>query len=424
MRKSFKRLGMLALAAGLTFSLAACGNSSSSSNSKKQTLTVSVDNSSNTYKKFVNQIKGKFEKKYNVKVKVRTKAMSDQLDALKLDGPAGKAPDVMMAAYDNVGVLGKQGQLAPVKLVSGRYSTKDKKLVTMNGKYYGEPATIETMIMYYNKKYVKTAPTNFKQLEAISKDSKYAYANDKTKNVGFLVQWTNFYDAYGLIKGYGGYVFGGKDNKNINKLGLNNAGAVEGLTYITNWFKNVWPKGMQSTTSNENFITSQFTGGKTAVVLDGPWMAATYNQTKSLDYAAAKIPTLDNGKEYQPFGGGKAWVISKYSKHQSLSQKWLNYVTNNQNQEKFNKMTLEVPANETARKSAAKASGIRGEVAEAVLQQFKSAEPMPNMPAMTEVWTGAQNLIVNAASGKKTPKQSADAAVKEIAQTIKQKYSD
>jgi arabinogalactan oligomer/maltooligosaccharide transport system substrate-binding protein len=413
---------MLALAAGLTVSLAACGNSKSSS-SKKQTLIVSVDNSSNTYKKYVNQIKGAFEKKYNVNVKVRTKGMTDQLDALKLDGPAGKAPDVMMAAYDNVGVLGKQGQLAPVKLASGRYSTKDKKLVTMNGKYYGEPTTVESMVMYYNKKYLKTAPTTFKQLEALSKDSKYAYSNDKTKNVGFLVQWTNFYDAYGLIRGYGGYVFGGKDNKNIHKLGLNNKGAVEGLTYITNWFK-VWPKGMQSTTSNENFITSQFTGGKTAVVLDGSWMASTYNQTKSLNYAVAEIPTLNNGKKYQAFGGGKAWVISKYSKHKTVAQKWLDYVTNTKNQVKFNKMTYEVPANEAARKQAASASGIRGQVAAAVLKQFKSAEPMPNMPAMTEVWTGAQNLIVNAASGKKTPQQSADAAVKEIAQTIKQKYSD
>ena len=32
--------------------------------------------------------------------------------------------------------------------------------------------------------------------------------NDKSKNVAFLTQWTNFYNAYGLIKGYGGYIFG------------------------------------------------------------------------------------------------------------------------------------------------------------------------------------------------------------------------
>ena len=41
---------------------------------------------------------------------------------------------------------------------------------------------------------------------------------------------------------------------------------------------------------------------------------------------------------------------------------------------------------------------------------------------MTEVWTGAQNLLVNAASGKETPEQAAKQATKQIKQQIKQKY--
>ncbi len=36
----------------------------------------------------------------------------------------------------------------------------------------------------------------------------------------------------------------------------------------------------------------------------------------------------------------------------------------------------------------------------------------------------AENLVINAASGKKTPKQAADAAVKQIRQSIEQKYKD
>ncbi len=32
--------------------------------------------------------------------------MFEQLEALSLDGPAGKGPDVMMAAYDRIGALG------------------------------------------------------------------------------------------------------------------------------------------------------------------------------------------------------------------------------------------------------------------------------------------------------------------------------
>ncbi|MBF0845543.1 extracellular solute-binding protein, partial [Streptococcus danieliae] len=90
--------------------------------------------------------------------------------------------------------------------------------------------------LFYNKDLIDHAPTTFQELEELSKDPKYAYENDKSKNVAFLAQWTNFYNAYGLIKGYGGYIFGdnGTDPKNI---GLNNKGAVEGITYMTNWFK-------------------------------------------------------------------------------------------------------------------------------------------------------------------------------------------
>ncbi|HJG05212.1 extracellular solute-binding protein [Ligilactobacillus agilis] len=411
----WKKVGLATLAAGLTVGLAACGSKSSESNQK--TLTVTVDKG---YKDYINDIKGDFEKKNGVKVVVKTKDALTTLDSLKLDGPAGKAADVMMAPFDRVAVLGKQGQLATVKLANdGRYNDADKKNVTLKGKTYGEPVTIETLVMYYNKDLIKKAPTSFKDLEALSKDSKFAYENDKTKNVAFLTQWTNFYNAYGLIKGYGGYVFG-DNGTNPKEIGLNNKGSVEGLTYISDWFKNVWPKGMMSTSSNENFVTDQFTSGKTAVVIDGPWMAAKYKKAK-VNYGVAALPTLDNGNKYQAFGGGKAWVISNYSKQKGLGQKWLDYVTNKKNQTKFFKDTNEVPANEQARGAVAKGDN---DLAKAVIAQYKDADPMPNIPEMAEVWTGAENLIVDSAAGKKTPQQAADAAVKQIKQTIQQKYKD
>ncbi|WP_369351961.1 extracellular solute-binding protein [Ligilactobacillus agilis] len=411
----WKKVGLAALAAGLTVGLAACGSKSSESNQK--TLTVTVDKG---YKDYINDIKGDFEKKNGVKVVVKTKDALTTLDSLKLDGPAGKAADVMMAPFDRVAVLGKQGQLATVKLADdGRYNDADKKNVTLKGKTYGEPVTIETLVMYYNKDLIKKAPTSFKELETLSKDSKFAYENDKTKNVAFLTQWTNFYNAYGLIKGYGGYVFG-DNGTNPKEIGLNNKGAVEGLTYISDWFKNVWPKGMMSASSNENFVTDQFTSGKTAVIIDGPWMAAKYKKAK-VNYGVAALPTLDNGNKYQAFGGGKAWVISNYSKQKGLSQKWLDYVTNKKNQTKFFKDTNEVPANEQARDAVAKGDN---DLAKAVIAQYKDADPMPNIPEMAEVWTGAENLIVDSAAGKKTPQQAADAAVKQIKQTIQQKYKD
>ena len=347
---TWKKLGMGALATGLALTLVGCGNSKSSSSSSSKmdkTLKVSADPS---YKSYMKSVIPKFEKKYNVKVKVSYKAVLDEDDALKLDGPSGKGPDVLMAPYDRVGQMASQGQLSTVKLASGRYNATGKKSVTYKNKIYAAPVTIESDVLYYNKKLIKTAPKNFKELEKLASDKKYAYANDKSKSVAFLTQWTNFYNSFGVIKGYGGYVFG-DDNTNAKKMGLNNSGAVEGLTYMTKWFTKYWPSGMQNVTSNENFVTSQFTSGKTAAVIDGPWMASTYQKSK-IDYGVAVLPKLNNGKDYQAFAGGKAWAISNYSKHKTAAQAWLDFISNKSNQNKLYKSASEIPANTAARKEA------------------------------------------------------------------------
>ncbi|HGF7667523.1 TPA: extracellular solute-binding protein [Enterococcus faecium] len=417
-KRSAKKLGLGLVSLGILGGLAACGNGNSSAEGEAEegkTLTVSVDSG---YKDYINEIKDTFEKENDVKIKLVEKDMFDQLESLALDGPAGKGPDVMMAAYDRIGALGQQGHLAEVKLGNeSAYDETDKAQVTYDGKIYGEPAVIETLVLYYNKDLVDTAPATFKDLENLSKDSRFAFESEAGKNTGFLAKWTDFYYSYGLIAGYGGYVFG-DDGTDPSDIGLNNAGAVEGVSYATDWFQNVWPKGMQDIKSAGDFASQQFMSNKTAAIIDGPWQAQTYKEN-NINYGVAKIPTLNNGQPYQPFGGGKGWVVSNYAKNKDLSQKWLDYVTNQENQEKFFEMVNEIPANQQARETA---KAKNDELTTAVIEQYETAQAMPNIPEMGEVWTGAENLMFDAASGSKTPKESADEAVKTISEAIEQKY--
>lgn len=417
-KRNAKKLGLGLVSLGILGGLAACGNGNSSAEGNTEegkTLTVSVDSG---YKDYINEIKDTFEKENDVKIKLVEKDMFDQLESLALDGPAGKGPDVMMAAYDRIGALGQQGHLAEVKLGNeSAYDETDKAQVTYDGKIYGEPAVIETLVLYYNKDLVDTAPATFKDLENLSKDSRFAFESEAGKNTGFLAKWTDFYYSYGLIAGYGGYVFG-DDGTDPSDIGLNNAGAVEGISYATDWFQNVWPKGMQDIKSAGDFASQQFMSNKTAAIIDGPWQAQTYKEN-NINYGVAKIPTLNNGQPYQPFGGGKGWVVSNYAKNKDLSQKWLDYVTNQENQDKFFEMVNEIPANQQARETA---KAKNDELTTAVIEQYETAQAMPNIPEMGEVWTGAENLMFDAASGSKTPKESADEAVKTISEAIEQKY--
>ncbi len=418
-RNTIKKLLLSSVVLGTALSLAACSSKKDdkkdAASDKEKVLQVSVDKG---YTKFVNEIKDQFEKDNGVKVKLIEKDMFEQLEALPLDGPAGKAPDVMMSAYDRIGSLGSQGQLAEVKLGNeSDYDEMDKRQVTINDKIYGEPAVIETLVLFYNKDLLPEAPKTFKDLEALGKDSRFAFTSEEGKNTGFLAKWTDFYFSYGLIAGYGGYVFG-DNGTNPKEVGLNNKGAIEGITYATDWFQNVWPKGMQDVKSAGDFVTQQFTEKKTAAIIDGPWQAAAYKDA-GLNYGVAPIPTLDNGKPYEAFGGGKGWVVSNYSKEKDLSQKWLDYVTNKDNQVKFYELTNEIPANQAARTEA---TAKNDELTNAVIEQYKNAQPMPNIPEMGEVWPGAENLMFDAGSGRKTPKESADEAVKIITEGIEQKY--
>ncbi len=419
MKKGWKRIGLGLLATTAMLTLVACGGGKDKKEASKEdskTLEVSVDKG---YVKYLEAIKGDFEKENGVTVKIIEKDMFENLDALSLDGPAGKAPDVMMSAYDRLGPLGQQGHLAEVKVDDKIYNETDKKQVTVDGKFYGAPAVIETLVMYYNKDLINEAPKTFADLEALAKDDKYAFKGEEGKNTGFLAKWTDFYFAYGLLSGYGGYVFG-DEGTNPKDVGLNNEGSIEGIQYATDWFQKTWPKGMMDIKAAGDFVTSQFTEGKAAAIIDGPWAAANYKET-GLNFGVAKIPTLKNGKEYQAFGGGKAWVISNYSKNKEMGQKFIDYVTNDDNQNKFYEMTQEVPANNNSRKFATEQNN---ELTNAVIAQYENAKPMPNIPEMAEVWAGGENLMFDAASGKKTPKEAADAAVKVIKENIDQKYGE
>ena len=394
--------------------LVACGGKKEDSSSAKNSLTVYVDNG---YKSYMEEAAKAFEKETGTKVDIKTGDALGGLDKLSLDNQSGKAPDVMMAPYDRVGGLGNDGQLAEVALNKDSKTDKTtESLVTNGGKVYGAPAVIETLVLYYNKDLLQEAPKTFGELEELAKDSKYDFAGEEGKNTAFLADWTNFYYAYGLLSGNGGYVFG-KNGTDPKDVGLNNQGAIDGIEYAKTWYAK-WPKGLQDTKGAANFIQTQFQEGKTAAIIDGPWKASSLKEAK-VNYGVATIPTLPNGKAYSAFGGGKAWVIPAGANNPEAAQKFVDFLTSTDQQKAFYDKTNEVPANTEAREYAV---GKNDELTTAVVKQFENAQPMPNISEMSTVWDPAATMLFDAVSGKKSAKDAADDAVKLIKETIEQKF--
>ena len=417
--KSAAVLGTVTLASLL---LVACGSKTAdkpaeSGSSEAKEITLYVEDQ---YKAYAETVAKAYKEQSGTTVNIKSGDQLGGLDKLSLDNQSGQAADVMMAPYDRVGSLGSDGQLSEVKLSDGA-KTEDttKSLVTAaDGKVYGAPAVIESLVMYYNKDLVKDAPKTFADLENLAKDSKYAFAGEDGKTSAFLADWTNFYYAYGLLAGNGAYVFGqnGKDPKDI---GLANDGSIAGINYAKSWYEK-WPKGMQDGTAAGNLIQTQFQEGKTAAIIDGPWKAQALKDAK-VNYGVATIPTLPNGKEYAAFGGGKAWIIPSSTKNLEGAQKFVDFLVSTEQQKAFYDATNEIPANMEARSYA---EGKNDELTTAVIKQFKNAQPIPNISQMSAVWEPAANMLFDTVSGQKDAKTAANDAVTLIKETIKQKFGE
>ena len=420
--KFMKSAAVLGTATLASLLLVACGSKTAdkaadSGSSEAKEITFYVEDQ---YKAYAEKVAAAYEKESGTKVNIKSGDQLGGLDKLSLDNQSGQAADVMMAPYDRVGSLGTDGQLSEVTLSDGaKTDDKTKSLVTAaDGKVYGAPAVIESLVMYYNKDLLKEAPKTFAELEELAKDSKYAFAGEDGKTTAFLADWTNFYYAYGLLAGNGGYVFGqnGKDAKDI---GLANDGSIAGINYAKSWYEK-WPKGMQDTEGAANLIQTQFQEGKTAAIIDGPWKAQAFKDAK-VNYGVATIPTLPNGKDYAAFGGGKAWIIPSSTKNLEAAQKFVDFLVSTEQQKAFYDATNEIPANTEARSYA---EGKNDELTTAVIKQFKNAQPMPNISQMSAVWDPAKTMLFEAVSGKKDAKTAANDAVTLIKETIKQKFGE
>ena len=359
----------------------------------------------------------KFEEKHGIKVELKEIPMLDQQEKLRLDGPAKKGPDVITTPHDRVGPLAIEGLIAPMEVsddVTKLYTESSINALTYDGKLYGLPKSTETPVFIYNKKQMPEAPESLDDVLAFSKGDKGG------AQYGFLANWTDFYFANGILSGYGSYVFK-DDNGTLNPedLGLANEGAVEGLDYITSWYKDgLFPKGIIGEKAGQT-IDGLFQEGKVASVMNGPWSFQGYKDA-GIDIGVAPMPKLPNGEYVKTFIGVKGYNVSAFSENQEWAAKLVEFITNEESAKTRFEKTAEIPPVVSLMEDPLIADN---EAAKAVAVQSERGVPMPNIPEMAEVWAPAANALQLSATGKSEPKAALESAVKTIGQNIKANHS-
>ena len=360
-----------------------------------------------------------FEAQYKVKVKIQEMPYAQQIEKLRLDGPAGIGPDVLVIPHDQVGGAVVQGLLSELKVDAKYMDSFTKPAVdaqTYEGKLYGIPKAVETIVLVYNKDILPKAPETFDDLIKVSKEQRAA------NKYGLLAKFDEIYYSYGVVAGMGGYIFGQNANGslNVNDIGLANQGTIDAVTFLKSFYADgLFPAGIVGETG-ANAIDSLFTEKKAAAVITGPWAFKPYQDT-GVNYGVAPLPTLPNGEHMRSFLGVKGYSVSTYSTQKELAQQFIEFI----NQPEYAKIRFEKTGEIPPVKLLIDDPVIKGdEKARAVAIQAGYAVPMPSVPEMQEVWTPSNSALQLSVTGKQDVKAALNGAVKTINMQIEANHAN
>jgi arabinogalactan oligomer/maltooligosaccharide transport system substrate-binding protein len=337
----------------------------------------------NTRAQVIEDLKGSFEDEYGVTITVQQLAFGDIRDQLKIAGPAGEGPDIIIGAHDWLGELVTNGLLAPVDLggFAADFAPLSIQAMTWDGQLYGVPYVVENVGFFYNQDLVETPPTTWDEVRSMSQD----IIDSGKAQYGWIRQEGDPYHFYPIQTAFGGYIFGQNEDGSYNAedVGVDNAGSVAALEYVQGMLNDgLIPSGLAG-----NDAETLFFNGEAAMYITGPWNIQNCIDN-GLNFAIAPIPSGPDGDVGRPFLGIQAFMVSAFSANPLLAQAFLTeWVASEDAQVALYKAGQRLPALLSAQE----------QVDDPYLAQLVAAgevgQPMPGIPAMAAVWTDWGNAI-------------------------------
>ncbi|MNM68701.1 Cyclodextrin-binding protein precursor [compost metagenome] len=355
---------------------------------------------------FTDEIAKQFTAKYNVPVKIEEVAPTDQVTKLTQDGPSGLAADVVIFPHDALGRAASANLVLPNDLFAEETTKNNTESsirgVTYNDVLYGYPRAAETYALYYNKSLVKDTPKTFDDVLAFGK----TFTNKAKKKYGIMWETGNMYFNYPFIATTGGYIYG-KDGTDKDDVGINNAGAIEGLKVYQS-LKEVLP--VKSGDITPDIKRSLFNSGDVAMDLNGPWELAGYKAALGDKLGVAPIPSI-GGKPAISLAGIKAWYVNAYTKYPNAAKLFAEFSSSKDAQLLLNQKVGSIPTNNEALES----DQIKSDpYISAFAEQTKNSQPMPSIPEMGNVWSPVNAALPEIWDNGKDPKDTMDKAAQQI----------
>jgi arabinogalactan oligomer/maltooligosaccharide transport system substrate-binding protein len=272
--------------------------------------------------------------------------------------------------------------------------------MTYKGGVWGLPINYKMPTLIYNKDLVKTPPRTTAEMIQIAK----GLTNAQSGRYGLAYWYTNFYFHSALMNAFGGSVF-----DKSGKLTLNSPANVASLYQMMTWYKK---DGVMPTEPSEALIASMFNEGKAAMVINGPWFVGDID--KKINVGFAPLPVVDATKKpLRPWMTIEGAYIAASSAHKDVAYELVKYLTS---EEAGLLLAIEGRQLHTNKAIYANPKVSGDPVLKAFREQLDNAEPMPNRPEMTMVWSPATTAMNKIVKGNATP----EAALKEAAGAVQE----
>ncbi|DAC60506.1 MAG TPA: extracellular solute-binding protein, partial [Candidatus Poseidoniales archaeon] len=311
-------------------------------------------------------------------------ANADQLFMTAAQG--GEAPDLMRLSSDQLGAIGEVRvngfplleDLRPHLTPQDRAQFESRALESMRygDELYGIPASQDCLSLIFNKALFDAEGLDYPD-ETWTEQDLLAAAQQLTQQdvQGLALPIKTAYWWFPIQEGFGGSLF----DENGNPT-LDSNGSSESMRWMLDLEleHEVVATGTQIEGMKNQFITS-----KAAMIVDGPWNWATYEDSR-LNIGQTLLPTVsETGERMSPLVTYKGWTVSKQSAHKVAATELALWLSSASVQKEFALETYTMPTHSQLETDE---EILGDEVIAGFLEQTKVATPAPTTRAMSLVY--------------------------------------
>jgi arabinogalactan oligomer/maltooligosaccharide transport system substrate-binding protein len=354
----------------------------------------------------IRELGTRFEAQYGVRVSVQTMGFGDIRDQLKIAGPVGEGPDILLGAHDWLGELVENGLLEPIQLGANQNKFLDAAITgfTYDGVLFGMPYATDNVALVRNTQLVPQPPRTFSELTQIARRLR----SEGRVRVGFIRQTGDPYHFHPILTAFGGYIFGLESTGfNDQDVGIDSAGGIRAAT----WLMDLQRSGDLLADVDYDVMHGMFERGEAAMIITGPW-AIERLMASGVPFEVSAIPSEQSlGR---PFLGVQGFMVSAFSQNKLLAQTFLNeYLATEQ--------AMNAIFQADPRPSAF--LSVRNAITDPKISAFAEAGkvgiPMPAIPAMSAVWSAFDDALVLITQGRLEGPQAFRNAANQIRNAIR-----